>query len=549
MPTINLNKKEFDKLLGKKLPDEELKDRISMLGTDLEDLNNELISVEIFPNRPDMLSMQGFVRALQTFIGIKKGLANYKIKKSNEKVIVDASVKNVRPYTACAIVKNLKFTDERIKEIIDIQEKLHGTYGRNRRKAAIGIYPFEKITLPITFFAEDPKKVKFQPLEFPREITAQQILSQHPTGREYGHLLEGHKKYPFFKDAKGKILSMPPIINSHDVGKITDSTKDVFVECSGFDLRILKKCLNMIVTALADMGGEIYSMDVMYGKTKETTPNLTPEEMKLDLDYCNKRLGLELKEADVKKLLEKMGYDYKNKKVIIPAYRADIMHQVDIFEDIAIAYGFENFVEEIPKVATIGEESKITILQRKIAQILTGLNLLELNTYNISNNTKQNTLMKQTLDLVELESSVSKDYTHLRGSMLPSLLEVFSSNRHNEFPQKIFDMGTVFIKDNSQETKVREDIKLGLALSDSNVDFTQIKQILDYLLRMLDLNYEIEELDHPSFIEGRVGKIIINNQEVGIIGELSPDVLRNWDLEFPVSTFELNISRIKDEIL
>ena len=109
-----------------------------------------------------------------------------------------------------------------------------------------------------------------------------QILSKHPKGRDYAHLLEGKKLFPYFIDAQNNILSMPPIINSHQTGKISESTKDVFIECSGFDYQTLKTCLNIIVTALADMGGQIYSLELDYG-VKKTTSDLTPEKMKLDL--------------------------------------------------------------------------------------------------------------------------------------------------------------------------------------------------------------------------------------------------------------------------
>src|SRR3989338_2286450 len=183
MPTININRKVFESLIGKKLPTEKLKDRISYLGKDLESVTEDEIIVEIFPNRPDMLSVQGFSRAFSSFIGAKTGLRQYKVEPSKEKVIIDKSVANVRPYIACAIVRNLHFDDEKIKEVIDIQEKLHVTYGRNRKKVAIGIYPFEKIKPPIRFIAKKPEEIIFQPLEFTREINGMQILSQHPAGR------------------------------------------------------------------------------------------------------------------------------------------------------------------------------------------------------------------------------------------------------------------------------------------------------------------------------------------------------------------------------
>src|SRR3989338_7188682 len=238
MPTINISRQAFEKLVGKKLPIEKLKDRISMLGTDLEEINDKDIIVEIFPNRPDLLSVQGFARAFSSFIGLKTGLRQYKVEHSGEKMIIESSVADVRPYTACAIVKNLNFDDEKIKEVIDIQEKLHITYGRHRKKIAIGIYPFEKIKAPIRFLAQDPRDIVFQPLESDREMNAFEILNGHPAGRAYGHLLDGKKKFPVFRDANNEVLSVPPIINSHKTGKISEKTKEVFIECSGFDFPV-----------------------------------------------------------------------------------------------------------------------------------------------------------------------------------------------------------------------------------------------------------------------------------------------------------------------
>jgi phenylalanyl-tRNA synthetase beta chain len=549
MPTLTLDKKEFDRMLGKKLPDDVLKDRISMIGTDLEKLDDTEIVVEVFPNRPDMLSMQGFVRAMAAYMDIRPGLSEFIVKKSGEKVIIDASVSKCRPYTACAIVKNLKLNDEKIKDMIQVQEKLHVTFGRNRRKLAIGIYPMEKIKLPITFFAEDPKKIKFWPLEAEGEMTGLQILTKHPTGREYAHLLEGYDKFPFFKDANGKILSMPPIINSHDTGKVGFETKEVFIECSGFDFNVLQKCLNMIVTAFSDMGGEIYSMELQYPDKNYVTPNLSPDKMKLDIDYINKCLGLKLKEADIKKLLRKMGMDVVAGEALVPAYRADLMHQVDLVEDIAVAYGFENFVEEIPNVATTGHESRMSVFIKRVANILTGLGLLELNTYNLTNKTVQNDKTQSTGELVELESSVSGDYTHLRRWMLPTLLEVFQNNKHNEYPQKVFDAGTVFLMDPKSEMGVEERQRLGVAVSEGSANYTSIRQALDYLLLNLGIDkekIEIKEMEHPSFIPGRVGKILIGKKEVGYIGEVHPQVLANFQLDMPVGAFELDLDIVSE---
>jgi phenylalanyl-tRNA synthetase beta chain len=543
MPTTTLNRKTFEELTGKKLTTQELQDKIPMLGTSLESIDEKEITIEACPNRPDFLSEQGFARAFSAFIGIKTGLRKYPVEKSGEKIIIDKTAKNTRPYTACAIIKGIKFDDEKIKEAIQIQEKLHITYGRNRKKAAIGIYPLEKIKFPITFFAEEPQKIRFRPLEHPTELSGQQILNKHPAGREYAHLMEGMAKFAFFKDADGKILSMPPIINSHDTGKISEKTKDIFIECSGFDFEYLKTCLNIIATAFADMGGKIYSLELDYSGKKETTPDLTPKEWKISAEYINKRLGLKLTESQIKELLAKMGHEYKNGIALAPAYRADIMHPVDFAEETAIAYGYENFTPEIPRVSTTGEENQLEKLKRKISEILTGLGLLETETYNLTSEEHQNKKMNTKHELIELSSAVNTDYNTLRAWMIPSLMDVLERNKNREYPQKIFGTGTTFKKGNT-ETGIEEKEKLTAAICEEKADYTKIKQILDYLMRMLDLPYKTEETEHPSFITGRTAKITIHGKELGIIGELHPKILTNWSIENPTAALEIDVNEI-----
>jgi len=539
MAVVSLNKAQVKKIIGN-LDDSRINDFLSLFGLGVEKITKDMIDVEVTPNRPDMLSQSGIFRALEAYTGKKLGLREYKINKpeKNFKVKVDSSVKDIRPFTACAIIKNLKFDDNKIKEVIDIQEKIHSTLGRNRKKIAIGIYPLEKINLPIRFEARTPDKIKFQPLESSEEMTGMQILQRHPTGRDYAHLLSGLDKFPVFVDAKNDILSMPPIINSHKTGKITHETKDIFIECSGFDFDILKKALNILVTMFADIGGRIYQMELDY-KKKEITPDLKPEKMKINIEHVNKLLGLNLKEPEMKKLLEKTGYNYKNKQVEIPAYRADIMHEVDLIEDIAIAYGYEKFEPEIPEISTIGEESEKEILKRKIAEILTGLELLETSSLHLV--TKEDIKKHNIKEIIEVEESKS-DYKILRPCLLINSLKIFSENVDAEYPQKIFELGRVFLKDEKQETGIKESENLVCSISPGN--FTEIKQILGYLARMMDKKFEIKETQNERFIDGRVGKILLEGKEIGLLGEISPGTLKSWHLKMPAASFELCIDEI-----
>ena len=547
MAIMTLSKKQFEKDIGKL--NEKMEERIAMFGTPLEKIDKDEVHLEIFPNRPDMLSYQGFKRSFLNFLGKRKGLKEYNVQKPKKdyKVNIESSVKDVRPYTTCAIVKGIKFNDEKIKEIIEIQEKLHLTIGRKRKKLAIGIYPLEKIKLPITYKALEPDKIKFMPLESPRVMSGLEILQRHPKGKEYAFLLSGKTKFPIFVDANKEILSMPPIINSKFTGKIDERTRDVFIEFSGSELEILQKGLNIIVTALADMGGKIYQMKLNYGKT----PSLKPEKMKISLENTNKLLGLNLTEKQLKQLLEKMGHNYNKGLVEIPAWRVDILHEVDLMEDIAIAYGYENFIPEIPEISTIGSENPKEIAKRKLSETLAGLGLQEVSNFHLTAKEDQFKNMgvseKQEKSFIEMENSKT-DYNILRKDLTHYILKNFSENVDSEYPQKIFEIGKVFDL-NEKTEKITEIDKLVIAITPGN--YTEIKQVLEYLFRMNNLDLKIEEpKDVPLyFVEGRVAEILFGKNKIGHIGEIHPKILKNWKLKMPVALLELGLEEIYKEMI
>jgi phenylalanyl-tRNA synthetase beta chain len=545
MTILTLNRQQFEKKVGK--VDEKQEKLITDMGTPIEYVNDTEVAVEIFPNRPDLLSLQNFAKAVLQYKG-KSKITNFKIyePEKNYEVIIDKSVKGIRDHTVCCIVKNLKFDDEKIKEIIDLQEKLHNSVGRKRKKVAIGIYPLEKITLPITFKAIDPTTIKFKPLEFPSEITAKQILSQHPTGREYGDLLKGFDKYPFFLDAKEKVLSMPPIINSEETGRISQTTTEIFIECSGNNLHYLKKCLNIIVSTLYEMGGKVYAMKIKDKKEGTfTSPDMEPEKMEFTIEDINRNLGVEFSEKQIKHNLEKMGIGYQKEKkrttALIPPYRTDILHTIDLVEEVAIAHGYDNFQPIIPKISTIAQEDPTSKTKRTINNILAGTGLLEVSTFHLT--TKKN--IKKTYfeynQQIEVEESKTKNNT-LRHDLLTNLLQIFAENSDSQYPQKIYELGRVFELNESKETGIKETEKLAIALVDESITFTEIKQILDYLFKMLNIKYTLQEDDtHPAYIRGRCGKIIVEGKDIGNIGEIAPRVLKNWKIKVPGVGLELDI--------
>jgi len=541
MTNIKFPRKEFEKEI--KLTPEVI-EKVSLFGTPLESISKEEIEIEVFPNRPDLISMQGFLRGFKAFLGKESGLKKYSIKSSGFEIIVDKSVENIRPYCMAAIVKGVNFDDEKIKDIMQWQEKIHATVGRNRKKAALGYYALDKVKFPVKYMADNPKNIVFEPLDMPKKMDALQILLKHSCGKEYGNQLSGFDKFPVYYDSNKEVLSLPPIINSNNSGKIVAGTTDVLIECSGSDLGILKKVISIAVVDLIDMGGKAYSVDIVYGNKKECI-DLKPETMKISIDNINKLLGLDLKELEVGGLLGKMGYDYDKGKVKIPAWRTDILHEVDIAEDVAIAYGYDKLTPQIPNISTMGEESFEGKAKTKISEILIGLGLIEISSYHLIK--KEESVLSKLENPLELENSKT-DYKFLRPNLLIPALRILTENKDNEYPQKIFEMGTVFTRDNAKktETGVDEHENLLIALSPSN--FTEIKQHLVYLFKMLNLNNTFEECSKKSLIEGRTSRILFDGKEIGYFGDVHPKTLIDWSIKMPVSILEISLEEVFNKL-
>ncbi len=538
MPTLTFEKKDLLKLIGKKIRDNELSENISYLGTDLKRIDKDEIVVEIFPNRTDMLTIEGFARALKAFMGIKTGIINYKVNKSKEKIIVENNVKKVRPYIAGAIIKNVKIKENIIKSLMQVQEKIHQTYGRNRRKVAIGIHDYDKIEFPLKYKSIQPRKIEFIPLNENEPMNLNEVLEKHPKGKAYSWILEGKERYPILLDKNNEVVSFPPIINSSRT-QVTTNTKNLFIEVTGEDEKAVEKTLNIIVTSLADRGGKVYSIKI----NNRETPNLKPSTIRVKPEYISKILGIELNESKLKKLLRKMNMDYEKKKAVVPAYRTDILHAFDIAEEAAIAYGYNKIGGELPEISTIGEEDDEYKFARKISEILIGFGLLETNTNNITNESEEKKAGFKG-DLIKIKNSVTIGYTSLRKHIIPSLLKVLSENKHYDYPQNIFEINTVFTEDKKTETGIREEKNLGIVLCGKDADFTKIKQIINAVLRTTNTNFEIEEHSSETFIQGRAAKIIINKKEVGFFGELNPQVIENFQLDMPTAAAEIKITEL-----
>ncbi len=557
MPTIDIEYAEFEKLLGLKLyrDMDKVNEILELVKGEVKafDEKADVMNVEIKDtSRPDVWNVEGLTRALRGFLGLEANPRQYRIGKPLIEVYVDERLGNIRPYIGCSIVKEVNLTDAIIRGFMHMQDKLDQSYGRNRQRTSIGLYNFDLIKLPLSYSVAKPTKVSFVPLGFEEKVSLKEILQKHPKGLEYGHIVKEHPLYPILLDAENKVLSFPPIINSNDLGRITEQTKNVLVEVTGTVYEAVLNTLKIVTLALIDRGGKAYSATVHYAKEKQaiTTPNFESHSMHLNVEFVNNVLGIRLTTRHIAQLILKAGFNVESInhdriKVQIPCYRIDVMHPVDLVEDIAIAYGYNKFKPLWRALTTTGYIRPEQALLDVVRELMVGLGFQEVLTYtmtNVDNLFKKMNCKKERV--LEIANPKVQTLTCLRSWLLPSLMEFLSYNTSVEYPQKIFELGKVTLHDAKSETKTKDDDHLAAVVCHANASFSEIKSCLDTLFLNLGLEWQIKTTEHPSFIDGRVGNIIVNREKAGTIGEIYPKVLEKWKLENPVAAFELNMEKI-----
>jgi phenylalanyl-tRNA synthetase beta chain len=570
MPTIEIDYAGFEQAIGK----EEARCRFGNsqnpdLGAIDEVLSNVKAEVKCFDAkegtltvemkdtaRSDLWSVEGLGRALQSYLKHTKGIKPYSVGKPIVEVNVDPNLFGIRPFICCAVVKDIHLSDSIIKGIMHLQDKLDGTQGRNRQKTSIGIYNFDLIKAPIRYCAVKPSEVRFVPLGFSEKMSLDEILERHQKGIEYGHIVKKNTLYPMLFDSQGKVLSFPPIINSNDLGKITEESRNLLVEVTGTLHKTVLNTLNLVTLALIDRGGKAYSATIHYPQNAAyregtvVTPNFENKRWNLSVADTNLLLGLELSAREIADLLlvaglgvEKVAEDCLS--VLVPCYRVDVMHQVDIIEDVAVAYGYNNIEptwRELPTTGRAKADQRYIDLAR---ELMVGLGYQEtLNTTLTNQDTLFKKMNAQPTQIVELSNPKIVTMTCLRSWLLPSLIEFLSVNQSVEFPQKIFELGKVTLLDQIEETRTRDEDWLAAVTTHPNANFSEIKSALDSFMANLGVEWQIEPTVNSSFIGGRAGKVVAGGLEVGVVGEVNPVVLEAWKLENPAAAFELNFCKV-----
>ena len=572
MPKIDVNEQLFFSLLGKEYDySPTFEHLLSSAKAELDEAPSaempkpeRIIKIELNDtNRPDLWSTAGLARLLRMHTGGTSNKARYQEFLSTQteqkdagsrRVIVDSELEHIRPFMTAFVISGKPIDEPMLKDIIQTQEKVCWNFGRKRRSVSMGVYRSALISWPIRYHAVDPDTTSFTPLGFDTEMTCSQIMTEHPKGKEYGWILKDKKKVPFLSDAKDGVLSMAPIINSAHIGAVQQGDSDLLVELTGTDMPSLLLATNIVACDFSDAGYTILPVTVEhpyetgFGKTV-TTPFYFQETARTTIQAVNKLLGTTLSAQEIAEALERMdnAVSIKGDTLILtpPAYRNDFLHEVDIIEDVMMGKTVEFFKPETPHEFTIGRLLPITVLSRKIKRLMVGFGYQEM-IFNYLGS-KKDFIDRMRIDssqVIEIANPMSENYQFVRPSIIPSLLSAEMISGNAVYPHRIFETGKIAYLNPEENTGTQTRQSLGFLTASHDANFNEAASHVAGLLYYLQMPYTVCETNDPRFIAGRQAGILYEEKQIGIFGELHPQVLENWSITVPVFAGELDIEAL-----
>ena len=538
MPIIKLNYQYLEELVG--ADREAMLARLPMIGCEIERMEEDHADAEFFPDRPDLFSTEGVAHALRGFLSLETGLRDYPVTPSGMSFSVDPRLAAIRPCLGTAVIRGLDFSEAAIESLMGLQEALHWAVGRGRGKVAIGVHDLDRVVPPFRYLASERSR-SFVPLDYDRPMTMEEILTEHPKGRDYAHLVQDLPRFPLIVDSRDQVLSFPPIING-ELTRVTAETRNILLDTTGTDMRAVMTAVRILCTALAETGARIESVSI----DGVPCPDLSPVERVVSVSACSRLIGIPVTPASMAELLGKMRFGAKpldgdRVLVRVPCYRSDIMHDWDVYEDVAIAYGYDRFAPALPRVATIGAKHPVTALGEAVRAFFTGMGYLEVIPFTLTNERVLFTRMQREprASALRVKYPISEEHTVIRTDILPLLLETLQANRHRELPQRVFAIGDVVEGGETFQ-------KVAAASIHPGADFTEAYAAVDALVRDLALPLGVQESGDPAFIDGRRGDLVGVGDKTrrGSFGEIHPAVLSGFELEHPVAALELDLRAV-----
>lgn len=527
--------------------------------------------IDLPANRYDLVCLEGLGKALRYFRNTALPLPKYNVLGAGSEewtMKVDPSVKSVRPFIVCGVLKNITFTADSYKHFIDLQDKLHFNVGRQRSLVSIGTHDLDTLAQPFLYTAKPPEEIEFVALNQTKKMNCRQLF-EHIEANEahlkpYLPLISSSPLYPVIYDSNGVVLSLPPIINGEH-SKITLATKNVFIEVTARDRTKAHVALNTILTIFSQYcqnPWESHAVRVVEDEqTTVSTPIFPQLEVPVALEYINRNLGLALSSEEACTLLRRMMLDARPSAdgqsitAVIPPSRTDIMHPCDIMEDVGIAYGFNNLPSTIPSTVSIGARQPRNKLTELLRFEIAAAGFSEILTFSLCA-IKENFEQLRRSDngsAVLLSNFKSETTAACRTTLLVGSLLTLQSNLSQPVPIKIFEISDVVLKDPTNAVGASNHLRLCAMYAGMEAGFEIVHGLLDRVMTLLAVpwcpktGYFLRESADPVFIEGRRADIFATLKgrtepvKLGSMGIVHPEVISNFKLKYPCSAIEIDL--------
>lgn len=547
MPVLKFRIERFKEVLPE-LSFDKLLEMLQRIKGEIEEVSDEYVEIEFEVDRPDLYTCEGIARYLKGLIGKELGAPKYELYTTPYKVYVE----NVpsRPYIAVFVVENVRVDDAFFEELIQFQEKLHISLGGRRRRVAIGLHDLEKLPSKTLYYRfADIDTVKFRPLNMDATMSLREVLINTKQGREYGDISLQDNMHPVLY-AGDEVISVPPVINA-DITRVEPGTKHLLVDVTGTDLRGVLDVSAVLAATLAERGGRrIGVVRIDYeGEDSIETPDMKPREMYLEVPYVKRVLGIDVDVEEAANLLRSTRFDAeiegdKKLRVVVPRYRIDILHPVDLVEEIAIAIGYEKLEPRKPEKLLRPMPLPVHTWEKFARLILAGYGFVEVMSFTLTSCKEQKRVcgLKQD-EMVVLSNPVSVELDCLRSCLLHQLLEVAAKNQ-SIIPLRLFELGEVVIMSNT-DTGVEARNKLALLIMDYKAGYEDIQSYVYGLIRLMgDSILAVKQAEHPALIRGRTAIIETKQGVTGIMGEVKPEILEEYGITYPVAVAELDYTKV-----
>ncbi|XP_055534627.1 phenylalanine--tRNA ligase beta subunit [Wyeomyia smithii] len=586
MPTVGVKRDLLFKALGKTYTDDEFQKLCFEYGLELDEVTTEkqmitkeqgevdaakdaseeiIYRIDIPANRYDLLCLEGLVLGLQVFLG---NVLFPQFKKlppasgSPQKLIITEATKQIRPFAVAAVLRDLTFTKDSYNSFIDLQDKLHQNICRKRALVAIGTHDLDTLQGPFTFDAKPPKDIRFVPLNQQKSMDAVELMefySTHAQLKTYLPIIRDSPVYPVIYDANGVVLSLPPIING-DHSKIKVETRNVFIECTATDLTKAKIVLDTLVCMFSTYCSKQFTVeycDVVNPKGEIVQyPELAFRKQVISAKAANAYIGINEAPDSMAKMLNRLlpttrsSADSDQLEVLIPPTRHDMLHGCDIYEDVAVGYGYNHIPKTLPETAQIARQYPINKLTEQLREQIAQAGFTEGLTFTLcSRDDIASKLNKKIEDLpaVHIANPKTLEFQVVRTTLIPGLLKTLAANRKMPLPLKLFEVSDVVLADQDTEVGARNERRVCAVNCNKTAGFEIVHGLLDRVMQLLEVpwdskdGYYLKAVDDSAYFPGRCAAILYKGTDIGRIGVLHPTVLHSFELSTPCSVVEFRM--------